>query len=80
MCEIPVVAQSFPQAPYEEIKDGETGFLIKDNSEWEDKINMLIKDKELRRRVGKNAHNYALKYYDINNNADKWDKAYQSLL
>ena len=79
MCEVPVVAQSFTDGPYEEIEEGVNGFLIKDNNEWEDKIEMLIKNKELRRKVGKNAREYAIKNYNIDDHYKKWDKAYKSL-
>jgi len=79
MCEIPVIAQSFDDAPYEEITNGENGFLIKDNKNWSEVIEGLIKDKELRRKVGKNAKAYALKHYDINNKAHLWVDAYQKL-
>ena len=79
MVKCPVIAQSFENGPYQEIKEGVTGFLIKDESEWLPKIEMLIKDKELRRRVGKNAHDYALKNYNIENEAHRWKDAYESL-
>jgi len=79
MCEIPVIAQSFEDGPYQEISDGINGFLIKDNKEWEDKVNMLIDNKELRRKVGENAYRYAIENYNIEENHLKWDKAYKSL-
>jgi glycosyltransferase involved in cell wall biosynthesis len=79
MLEIPVVAQSFDEGPYEEIEHGKTGFLIRDNNDWEPTIERLIKDKKLRRQVGKNAKAYTLKYYDINDNAYKWKRAYEQL-
>ena len=79
MCEIPVIAQSFDGAPYEELTDGENGFLIKDNKDWKPVIEKLIKDKELRRKVGKNAKQYALDNYDINNHSHKWEEAYAKL-
>jgi glycosyltransferase involved in cell wall biosynthesis len=79
MCEIPVIAQSFEDGPYEEIDSGVNGILIKDNKDWENAIESLINDKELRRKLGKNAKEYTLKHYDINNNAHKWVNAYQKL-
>ena len=79
MCEIPVIAQSFDNGPYEEIIDGTTGILIKGNNQWRDKVEMLIKDKELRRAIGKNAKWYVSKHYDINFNAWRWKEAYSSL-
>jgi glycosyltransferase involved in cell wall biosynthesis len=79
MCEVPVVAQSFTDGPYEEIEDWVTGVLIKDNSEWKEKVEKLIKNKELRRQIGKNAREYVIKNYDIADHAYKWDEAYKSL-
>jgi glycosyltransferase involved in cell wall biosynthesis len=78
MCEIPVIAQSFDDGPYEEITE-DTGVLITDNSKWEEEIEKLIQDKELRRAIGKKAKEYVLKNYDINDNAHKWETAYSSL-
>lgn len=78
MCEIPVIAQSFDNGPYEEITP-DMGVLIKDNSKWEEEIERLVKDKKLRRQMGKQSRKYVLKHYDINNNAYKWADAYKSL-
>lgn len=79
MCEIPVIAQSFEDGPYEEIINGETGVLIKDNNDWRDAIEMLIKDKDLRRKIGKNAREYVLKNYDIKDHYQEWSEAYNKL-
>ena len=79
MCEIPVVAQSFPDGPYEEITHGDNGLLIKDNAKWEEVIETLIDNKELRRKIGRSARAYVLENYDINNHAHKWDEAYSKL-
>lgn len=79
MCEIPVVAQSFDNGPYEELTP-EIGVLIKDNSKWEDEVERLIKDRDLRRKIGKNARKYVLKNYNIENNYKKWAKAYKKLI
>ncbi len=78
MCEIPVVAQSFKNAPYEEITS-DMGVLVKDNNKWAEEVEKLIKDKELRRRLGKNAREYVIKNYDIKDHYHKWADAYKSL-
>jgi len=78
MCEIPVIAQSFPDGPYEEITP-DMGVLIKDNTKWEEEIERLIKDKELRRAMGKRAKEYVLKNYNIENEAHRWSDAYHKL-
>jgi len=78
MLEIPVVAQSFDDGPYEEITP-DMGVLIRDNSKWMEEIDRLIKDKDLRRSMGENAYNYVTANYDIRENAYKWDEAYKKL-
>ena len=40
------------------IKDGETGLIYTTYSELEDKVKLLMKDKELRDKLGKNAYTY----------------------
>jgi len=78
MCEIPVVAQSFTDGPYEEIIE-DIGVLIKDNSKWKEELEILIKDKELRRQIGKNARDYVIKNYNIEDKAHLWADAYNKL-
>ena len=78
MCEIPVIAQSFDNGPYEELTS-DTGLLIKDNKDWEHTINILIDNKELRRKIGKNAKEYVLKNYNIEDKAYLWEEAYKKL-
>ena len=80
MCEIPVIAQSFEDGPYEEIKNGKTGWLIKDNKDWEKTINFLIDNKEIRREIGKNAKEYTLKNFNIEDKAHMWADAYRKIL
>jgi len=78
MCEIPVIAQSFKDAPYEELTP-DIGVLIKDNSKWKEEIDRLINDKELRRSMGKKAREYVIKNYNINEKAHLWADAYEKL-
>lgn len=51
----------------ETVVDGENGFLIqpKDVDALTEKLDLLLGDKELRVRMGKAAHAYAEKYFDI---------------
>jgi len=79
MCEIPVIAQSFEFGPYEEITE-DMGVLIKDNKDWLPQIKRLKGDRNLRRKMGKNAREYVLNNYSIDNNANKWVKAYKTIL
>jgi glycosyltransferase involved in cell wall biosynthesis len=78
MLEIPVIAQGFPDGAYNDL-NGENGILIKDNRDWEKEINRLVEDKELRRKIGKQAKEYVLKTYNIKDNAHKWTEAYAKL-
>ena len=77
MCEIPVVASSFPDGPYEEL-DGEIG--IKLTGDWKKTIDNLIKNKDKRRAIGKRAKEYVLENYDITKHAHKWEEAYNKLI
>lgn len=79
MLEIPVVAQSFDDGPYEEITP-DMGVLIRDNSKWLEEIDRLIKDKELRRSMGKKAKEYVLKNYNIADHYQEWENAYSKLI
>lgn len=78
MLEIPVIAQSFDDGPYEEITP-DMGVLIRDNSKWMEEIDRLIKDKDLRRSMGEKAKEYVLTNYDINDHYQEWQEAYNSL-
>ena len=82
MCEIPVVAQGFTtnDSPYDKDINGKNGILIKDNSKWKEEVDRLIKDKELRRRMGKEAKQYVLKHYNIENNVCKWEEAFNKII
>ena len=65
--EIPVIASSFPDkdSPYDKDLNGENGFLAKDEAEFRLYTEKLINDKELRRKVGKNAREYVYENYNI---------------
>lgn len=79
MLEVPVIAQSFEDGPYEEITP-DMGVLIKDNNKWDVEIERLIRNKALRRKMGTKAKKYTLKNYNIADTAHLWAKAYEKLL
>jgi glycosyltransferase involved in cell wall biosynthesis len=82
MCEIPVVAQSFKdkKSPYDkDIKDFENGVLALNEKEFKEKTDRLINDKELRRRIGREAKQYVLTNYDIKQHAHLWNDAYRTI-
>lgn len=56
------------------------GVLIRDNSKWMEEIDRLIKDKELRRSMGKKAREYVIKNYNINDHYEEWENAYAKIV
>ncbi len=81
MLEIPVVASTFTDkdSPYDkDIVNGNNGFLATVD-EFPKYTEMLIKDKKLREDIGKNAKEYVLNNYDINNNGYLWKEAFKKL-
>jgi glycosyltransferase involved in cell wall biosynthesis len=79
MTEIPVIAQGFEDGPYQDL-NGENGIRIDDNNDWEKEIMRLVEDKELRRKIGKQAKEYVLKNYNINDHKHLWTEAYNKLI
>lgn len=82
MFEIPCIAQGFEdgKSPYQVDKeDAEKMIIVTDNSQWIPEIEKLIKDKEKRLIMGKNAHEYVINKYDIEKNAYKWEQAYLTM-
>lgn len=54
----------------EAVTDGIDGFVAKDENEWREKLERLILDRELRRGMGANAHETALRRYTTQNAND----------
>lgn len=79
MCEIAVVAQSFPDGPYEEFEHNKNIIKITDNKDWLPEMERLIADKELQRTLGRNAKRYTLDNYNIYSQAHLWLDAYSTL-
>jgi len=82
MLEIPVIAQGFTtnDSPYDNDINGKNGILIKDNSKWMEETVKLIEDKDLRRKIGKEAKQYVLENYSIDKHANRWREEYNKLL
>jgi glycosyltransferase involved in cell wall biosynthesis len=78
MCEVPVVASSFKNGPYEELNNT-IGFKVKNRAEFRAMTEMLIDNRDLRRQMGINAKEYVLKHYSIKNNAHLWAEAYAKI-
>lgn len=80
MFEIPVIAQGFKdgKSPYQVNPEDAKHMIIVDDN-WQEAIEKLVKDKELRREMGRKAREYVINNYDIEKNAHKWEEAYQSM-
>lgn len=55
--------------PYQEIKHGETGFLYKEEGEFEERLSELIEDEMLRKRLAENAKDWVRENRDIEKTA-----------
>lgn len=71
---IPVIATRMK--PYSlSVKEGYTGFLAANGKEWFDALELLIKDEELRKRLGRNNHRW-YKENTIDKHIHKWMSFY----
>jgi glycosyltransferase involved in cell wall biosynthesis len=83
MLSIPSICQSFStgDSPYEQNPaDKDYLLLATDTESWIAQMETLITNKELRRELGKKAHDYVLANYNIEDHAHEWVDAYQKLL
>lgn len=76
MCEVPVLASTFPDSPYE--RDRKYFIPVK-TGEWVEKVKELVENKDRRRDIGKKAREYTLQEYNINNKAHLWVEAYENI-
>lgn len=82
MFEIPCIAQGFAdgKSPYQaDPEDAKHMVIVTDNNQWIPEIEKLIADKDLRREMGKKAREYVINKYNIESNAERWVKAYESI-
>ena len=79
-CGVPVVAFDCGNGPRSIITDGENGFLIPtfDIEAFAEKVMLLMKDRELRLRMGENAYRTAAKY-DIDRIGLQWKQLFDKL-
>ena len=61
------------------IQDGKNGFLAKNNYEWFNKLSLLIKNKELRKEIGKAGRQTVINYYSVEANKDKYLSALKAI-
>lgn len=68
---VPIVATAI--APnYKVIKDGYNGFLVKNDQEWIEKLELLINDEQLRKQMGHNSREFAEEHSSVEANAHKY--------
>jgi glycosyltransferase involved in cell wall biosynthesis len=79
-CGLPVVSFDVPYGPSEIIHNGIDGFLIKPNNinDFVNKLSLLIENRELRCKMGKEAVKSSLKY-SYNNIMPKWEQLFHSI-
>jgi len=67
--------------PYEGIiNDGENGFLASSEEEWNEKIQLLIHDPELRYQLTTNAQKIIKQNYLMSKNSCKWKSLYEDFI
>lgn len=75
---LPIVATAI--APnYKVIKEGYNGFLVKEEHEWIEKLELLIKDKQLRIQMGRNSRKFAEEHSSVEANAHKYLTVFNEL-
>lgn len=80
-CELPVISTDFG-ANAEWVKDGKNGFLIpmKNPTLLAEKIIVLLNDKDLRKKFGKNGRQIIKERLDYNTEMSKMEKMYEELI
>ena len=80
-CGLPCVAYNCPYGPKNIIKNGINGWLIEDGNiqQMADNISLLIENREMREKMGKNAFLTSQKY-NPNHIMQKWESLFQSLV
>lgn len=78
ICKVPVIASSIH--PYiETVKNDKTGFLAIKESAWITYLEILIDNKERRRKMGKASYELVKRKYNLETNIHMWHTYYQSL-
>ncbi len=82
MFEIPCIVQGFAdgKGPYQvNPEDSKYLKMVMDNKDWIPEVEQMIADKEGRQKLGKEAHDYVLANYNIEDKAHLWKEAYDTL-
>ncbi|KIA83856.1 hypothetical protein OA84_04720 [Kaistella solincola] len=80
-CGVPCISFDCPSGPRDIITDGEDGFIIEDQHKFafEQAVEKLIKDDQLRKKLGAQAKINAQEY-TVNLIVERWNNLFQSLL
>ena len=62
--------------PYQNIKDGVTGFLATSEKEWFEKLCILVENKDLRKTMAQEAWLDCYKLWNLDTNCRIWEKTY----
>ena len=76
-CGKPVIARRV-HGPTDIITHGYDGFLFNTNNELEKYLELLLSNKELRSKIGRNARKTVLKKYDIRSVVDSYERLFKS--
>jgi glycosyltransferase involved in cell wall biosynthesis len=72
---IPIIASAIGPN-FKVIKNGYNGFLVSDETDWIDKLDLLITDSTLRKLMGNNSRKAAVDFYSVEANLDKYLEAF----
>lgn len=66
------------RAAYAGCEDGENCLTYSSVEEFTEKLDRLVRDEPLRRKLGEAAYAYAREYFDLKKNAHRWVDAYEN--
>ena len=72
-CGIPTITFDFGESVQEEIIDGETGFIVKDQDDYINKLKMMMDNEELLNNMSKKVKDFNKKF-KIENIVKEWEK------
>lgn len=81
LCKLPVVATDSGGIP-EVVLDNKTGYLVpeRDSDKLAEKLLLLLKDENLRKKMGENARATIKERFDINKQTEKLEEIYKEIL
>lgn len=77
-CKYPIIASDVE--PYRYLKNGETGFIAKEEEDWYNHLKNLILDKDLRNELGENGYKQAKDEFNMDKNYKFWIDAFTQII